>query len=173
MNIRAEILKEHSKKQTLKVANYIGADKKLLAEAMTLFFANEYRVTQRMAAVINVCFEKHPDLLKPYFKAMITNLENRNLHDAVKRNTVRILQFVDIPKELQGVAFENCMNLLLEPEEPIAVKAFSMTVLANLCKIEPDLKNELKIAIETQLPFGSAGFKNRGEKTLKLLGKLK
>ena len=43
MNFREEILKEHSKKQTLKVANYVGADKKLFAEIMHLFFANEYQ----------------------------------------------------------------------------------------------------------------------------------
>lgn len=173
MNIREEILKENSKKQTLKVANYVGEDENLFAEVMRLFFANEYRVTQRIAAVVSVCFEKHPLLIKKYIESLLKNLEKENLHDAVKRNTVRIFQFIEIPKKLQGLAFQNCMNLLLSPDEPIAVKAFSMTVLANICKQEPDLRNELKIVIEELLPYGSAGFKNRGIKILKLLEKLK
>ncbi len=172
MNIRLEILKENSKKQTLKVANYVGADKKLFAEIMKLFFANEYRVTQRIAAVVSVCFENHPELIKEYIKPMLLNLEKDNLHDAVKRNTVRVLQFIEIPKALQGLAFQNCMDLFRKPEEPIAVRVFAMTVLFNICKQEPDLRNELKIVIESQMPYGSTGFKNRGAKILKQLEKL-
>lgn len=173
MNIREEILKEHSKKQILKVANYVGQDEKLFAEVMRLFFANEYQVTQRIAAVMSVCVEKHPHLIQKFIEPLLKNLTKEKLHDAVKRNTVRIFQFIEIPKDLQGLAYQNCMNLLLSPDEPIAVKAFSMTVLANICKQEPDLKNELRIVIEDQLPYGSAGFKNRGEKTVKYLEKLK
>ena len=173
MNLREEILKEHSKKQTLKVANYIGNDKKRFAELMHLFFANQYRVTQRAAWIVSNCFQKYPELLNTYLKPMIKNLEKENLHDAVKRNTLRILQFVSISKDLQGIAFENCMNLFVNTEEPIAVKVFAMTVLANICKHEPDLKNELKIAIEEQLPYGSPGFKSRANKVLKEWQKLK
>jgi len=33
-----------------------------------------------------------------------------------------------------------------------------MTVLLNIVKKEPDLKKELKILIEDQLPYASAGF---------------
>jgi hypothetical protein len=49
------------------------------------------------------------------------------------------------------------------------VKVFGMTVLANLCEKLPELKNELRIIIEDQMPYGSAGFKSRGSKILKKL----
>ena len=172
MNLKEEILKEHSKKQTLKIANYIGNDKKRFAELMHLFFANQYRVTQRAAWIVSNCFQKYPELLNTYLKPMIKNLEKENLHDAVKRNTLRILQFVSISKDLQGIAFQNCMNLFLLPDEAIAVKVFAMTVMANICKQEPELKNELILVIEEQMPYGSAAYKSRGTKILKLLNKL-
>jgi hypothetical protein len=44
-----------------------------------------------------------------------------------------------------------------------------MTVLANLAKKLPELKNELVPLIEDQMPFGSAGFISRGRKVLKEL----
>ena len=172
MNLRAEILKEHSKKQTQKIATFIGDNEKLFAELMDLFFANEYRVTQRAAWVVSKCYDQHPKLLTVYLKPLIENLSHSHLHDAVKRNTLRILQFVELALELQGLAFQNCMNLFISAEEPIAVKVFAMTVLSNICKQEPDLKNEVKIVIENQLPYASAGFKSRAKKVLKELNKL-
>ena len=47
-----------------------------------------------------------------------------------------------------------------------------MTVLYNLCKKEPDLANELRILIEEQMLYGTAGFKSRGKRILKELKKL-
>ena len=69
MNLREEILKEHSKKQTQKIVSFIGDDKKLFAQLMKLFFANEYRVTQRSAWVVSECFQNHPDLVDIYLKS--------------------------------------------------------------------------------------------------------
>lgn len=172
MNLKAALLKENSKKQTLLIAATIATNPKLFEEAMEVFFANEYILTQRCAAVVNACFEKNPKLIEPYLLKLIENLSKKGLHDAVKRNTVRMLQFIEIPTDLQGLAFENCMKLLLSADEAIAIKVFSMTVLVNICKTEPDLKNEVKLAIETQLPYASKGYLNRAGKLLSKLKKL-
>jgi hypothetical protein len=59
----------------------------------------------------------------------------------------------------------------MDPKEPIAVRVFSMSVLANITRHEPDLKKELRIIIEDQLPFASAGFRARAKKVLKELEK--
>jgi hypothetical protein len=57
--------------------------------------------------------------------------------------------------------------------DPIAIKVFSMTVLFNISKNVPEFRDELAIIIEDQMPYGSAGFKSRGKKTLKGLSKLR
>jgi hypothetical protein len=44
-----------------------------------------------------------------------------------------------------------------------------MTVCANICKVVPELKEELILAIEEQLEHGSAGIKSRGTNVIKLL----
>ncbi len=168
MNLREEILREHSKAQTLKIVNYIGNDKERFAELMNLFLGNTYRVTQRAAWVVSNCAEAHPELIKPYLKRMLNYL-SKPVHDAVKRNTIRTLQDIAIPKKLQGKATDICFQFLCSNDETIAVKVFSMTVLHNLSKEHPDLKNELRIAIEEQMPYASAGFKSRGKKILKAL----
>jgi len=136
---------------------------------MGLFFTNTYRVSQRAAAIVNYCAQKYPILIAPYLEQMIDNLSNVNLHDAVKRNTVRILQFIDIPEKLMGKTANVCFDFLKSGTEPIAVKCFSMSVLYNISKKNPGLNNELKLVIEAQMPYGSAGYKSRAKRILKEL----
>ena len=171
MNLKDAILKDNSKKHALKITEYIGSDTGRFEDLMSLFLGKNYRITQRSAWVVSMCCEKHPSLIKPHLKKMILNLRN-DVHDAVKRNSVRILQNIDLPEELLGEAADICFQLLSSRQEPVAVKVFSMTVLLNIVKKVPELKNELKIIIEDQLPDASAGFLSRGRKTLLALEKI-
>ena len=133
---------------------------------MILFFNGEYRITQRAAWIVHYCADNYPGLIEPYLAKLVDNLFNDKIHVAVKRNTLRILQYIDIPEKLLGRVAEICFNFLASGVEPVAVKAFSMTVLYNITLKEPELANELKLHIEQLLPFGSAGIKSRGRKIL-------
>jgi len=167
MDIKAALLQEHSKAQAQRIAAYIGSDSVRFKILMSLFFNAEYRVTQRAAWVLRFCAEYHPTLVLPYLSELISNLE-RPIPDAVKRNTVRLLQNINIPPEFQGQLADICFNYLTG-SEPVAVKAFAMTILANLTKTEPDLANELKIILQNQLPHASPAFSVRARKILREL----
>ena len=169
MDLRSEILREYSKKQVVKITNYIGNDQLRFDELMQLFLNDKYRVTQRAAWIVSHCIETYPELISPHLKKIILNLRKSELPDAVKRNTVRILQFIDIPGNLTGETADICFDFFQSSDEPIAVRCFSMTVLYNITKKEPGLKNELKLLIEKQLPHGSAGMVSRGKRILGLL----
>ncbi len=171
MSLREEILKEHSKTHTVYLANKIGPNQEGFDELMELFLGDEYRVTQRAAWVVSHCIDAHPWLIKKHLKSIIENLQ-KPVHVAVKRNTVRILQFMEIPEELMGLTAEICFNILNSGKEPVAVKVFAMTVLFNIVQVYPELSEELEISIEEQMPFCSAGFKSRGRKVLKALSKI-
>ncbi len=165
MNLSEEILKEHSRKQAEKIAASIGDDEKRFAELMHLFLGNTYRVTQRAAWIVSICAERNPFLIEPYLSKMVNNLSGE-VHDAVKRNTLRIFQSIELPKKLWGKTADTCFRFLMDAEEPIAVKVFAMTVAANICKQEPELKNELQLVINNQLENASAGFKSRAKRVL-------
>ena len=167
MNLREVILQEHSKNQATRIVNWIGDDQKKFDQLIELFLKGEYRVTQRAAWPLSYCVSNHPYLVKKHMKNLLLNLRKPGLHDAVIRNTLRLMQFIDIPETLQGLATEICFELFNDKRQPIAVKVFSMTVLGNISKTHPALKNELKLSIEMQLPYGSAGFLSRAKKVLK------
>jgi hypothetical protein len=172
MDIRSALLKEHSKRQTLRVAAYAGSSSKAFAKLMNLFLGDEYRITQRASWAVTWCIKKDPSLLNPWAGRLIASLNRKNVHDAVKRNALRVLCEVMIPEACQGSAVEACFRFMKAKEEPVAVKVFAMTVLANICLQQPGLKSEVILTIEEMLPYGSAAINSRGKKVLKQLGRL-
>ncbi len=170
MDLEAEILREHSKHQSLRLATWVGDDKRRFKELMHLFLKGEYRTTQRAAWIVKHCADASPELVYPYLNEMIDRMLEPGVHGAVKRNVLRILQDVEIPRRLAGKIASVSFDLLASAKEEIAVKVFSMTVLANIARSEPDLKREICLLVEQQMPNGSAGFRSRGRKVLKRLG---
>ncbi|MFZ6011997.1 MAG: hypothetical protein ACOYXT_16765 [Bacteroidota bacterium] len=169
MDIKAELLREHSKAQTSKIVAHVGNSAKTFESLVKVYLDGPYRVTQRAAWPLSECVIKHPALIKPHLKTLLDYTQKPGVHDAVKRNTVRLLQFIDIPKRNQGQVADICFKFLQDGKEPVAVRCFSMTVLGNLANDNPGFKPELKIIIEDQLPYATAGFMARARKVLKKL----
>jgi hypothetical protein len=168
MDIRAEILREHSKAQVVRIVEYVGADHDRFAKVMQLFLAGEYRVTQRLAWVLGDCAAQYPHLIAPYVGQMIQLIAQQpHLHNAVRRNVLRLLQWVEIPAEYQGLAAEISFGYLSDADVPIAVRVFAMTVLDRIAQRHPELRQELHFVLEQQLPYQSPGFVSRARKLLK------
>ena len=156
MDLKAEILKEHSKEQTLKVVHYIGNNQQRFDKLVKLVLENEKKVAQRAAWVMSNCVENYPDLFIPHLKALLENLRNP-VHDAIKRSTLRSIEFIDIPEELLGLVADFGFKFLDSTREAVAIRVFSMSALYKVCQQEPELSNELKMVIEDHYPHGSAG----------------
>ena len=92
---------------------------------------------------------------------LIKQLERDDAHVAVKRNVARLFQFVDIPKRYHGRVFDACYNLLDNPNQPVAVRVFSMTVAAKLAENEPELLDELRLVAAKYPQAATAGFRSR------------
>lgn len=170
-SLREEILREHSKAQTMRIVHQIGDDRAAFDELMQLFLNDERIVVQRAAWAVSYCLEAHPEWAHDYLPDLLKNLLNP-VHDAVKRNTVKCLEFVPIPEELAGEAINTLFQFLADPRETIAVRCYAMTALFNICKNEPDLLEELRLIIEDMMPHATAGLRARGSRVLKEISKL-
>ncbi len=172
MELRKQLLKEHSKENTNIIVSHILDNPALVDELMDIFLNESYRLIQRSAWVVGEVGRASPQLIKPFIPQMIANLKKEDIHVAAKRNTMRFFQEVEINEEYWGELLDVALTFLGSNEEPVAVKVFSMTVAYHIVKQVPELKEELTIIIEDQLPYGSAGFKNRGQKIISALNKL-
>lgn len=166
MNLREEILKEHSKAQCNKIVQWIGNDQKRFDELFQLFLNDEYRVTQRAAWPLSYSAIANPDLISKNLLKLINNLKKPGLHNAIKRNSIRLLQHITIPGKFHGEVMEICFRYVESPTEAVAIKAFALTVLGNLSKQYPDILPEIKLLIEEQLPHSTAAFKSRAKRLL-------
>ena len=166
MNIKEEILKEHSQKQAIKIATYDCLSKKNFKELMTCFMANEYRLAQRAAWSVTWATKNNPEIIKPYIKDLVKQIQRKDVHPAVIRNSVRILEKINIPEEFHGEVMNACFVFIETPATPAAIKAFSLTTLFNLSKHYPEIKSELKMIIEERWDTETAAFRSRGRKIL-------
>ncbi|MBI3719355.1 MAG: hypothetical protein HY252_12295 [Sphingobacteriales bacterium] len=164
MKLREQILKEHTKANCLRIVKWVGEDQKRFDELFTLFLSDEYRVIQRAAWPVSYCVIDHSKLINKHFKKLVENLKKPNLHTAVKRNSIRLLQDIAIPAKYEGDIMNICFNYIAEPTEAAAVKAFSIRVIENLSKKYPEILQELKTIIEDRWDYETPAFKSRARK---------
>jgi hypothetical protein len=169
MNLREQLLKEHSKKNTQLIMQWVGHDPDRFAELMPLFLEDEYRVGQRAAWVVSGCADQYPDLIQPHLADMVRCLENP-IHPAISRNALRALASLpNVPEELQGELVDRAFTILLDPKQPVAIHVHAMQVLANLCAEHPDLGPELRLILEDNLEGASKGYLSRAKRILQKL----
>src|SRR5215467_217861 len=167
MDLRQTILAEHSKANCNKIVKWVGNSQERFDELFNLFLNSEYRVNQRAAWPISYCVIGHPEFISRHFSKLVKNLHKPGIHDSIKRNTVRLLQHIEIPKKFHGEIMDQCFNYLSSPDEPVAIKAFSLTILQNLSKQYPEIKHEIKLIIEARWEHETAAFHSRAKKFLK------
>jgi len=167
MKLRETILKEHSKANCNRIVKWVGNDQKRFDELFDLFLNDEYRVVQRAAWPVSYCVEDHPAFIKKHLAKLLKNLNKKGIHDSVKRNSVRLLQHVDIPEKFHGRVMDICFQYVSSPTEAVAIKAFSLVILHKLSKKYPEIKNELKLVIEERMDYETAAFKTHAKRILK------
>ena len=168
-----ELMREHSKRNIVRVTRWVGDDAHRFAMLMELVLNGEETVSRRASWVMSVCVERNPSLAAPWIRQLIGILDDERSHPAVKRNAIRSLQFIDIPSRSRGRTVDLCITVLRSVRSEIAAKAFAMTVLQNIVKKEPDLRDEAVLVIEPLMEYGSAGVRSRARKVMKALKALK
>lgn len=169
MNLLAEIQANHSQVQRDKIVNWIGYSQDRFNQLFSIFLNGNSCESQRASWPLSHAVLTHPQFILPHFAALLKNLLKPGIHDAVKRNSLRLMQDLEIPEQFHGEVMNLCFNYITSMTEKPAIKAFSLTVLQNLAKSYPDIKHELKTIIEDQWDYESPAFKSRAKKLLKAI----
>lgn len=167
MELKNAILEEHSKAQTDRIVQYVGHDQKRFDALMKVFLTGDDLILQRAGWPLSYCAQNNPAFVLPHLGKLLKLLQKPNVHNAVTRNIVRILQDVKIPARYQGTVMAVCFDFIASPEQPAAIKAFSLTILEHLAVSYPDIVPELKLIIEERWPYETAAFHSRAKKILK------
>ena len=173
MDLREALQAEHSKAQTLRITKHIGASQKRFGELVAIVTGDDPLLAQRAAWVITHVAESRPAIVKPFLRELLEFIQRPNLHDAIKRNTMKAASLIDLPDDLAGLAADLAFDLLASPAEAVATKVYSMSVLEKLCEREPELAGELRLHIQDQLPTATkAAFHSKARHVLKTLDRI-
>lgn len=153
----------------LKIVRFVGDDQKKFDELISFCFGKDERLAQVASYPVCTCIERYPELINKHFKKVLSLLK-KPVHNALIRHFTRMMQFIEIPKQYHAETISVCFDLLNKKDQFVAAKVFSMTQLARFCEIYPELKEELKASLESQISFETAAFLSRGRKILKKIG---
>ncbi len=173
MNLEEQILQENSRANCDIIVKWVGASQKKFDQLFQLFLHGDSITTQRAGWPLSYAVQNHPQLIDKHFDSLLNNLTRTGMHNAVRRNTMRLLQDINIPEQYQGQAMDIAFNYIIDPKEKAAVKAFSLTVLENMLEEYPEIGPELKLVIEDQWENQTAAFHSRAKKILYRLEKKK
>ena len=81
MQLREQILSEHSKANCETIVQWVGSSQQRFDELFNLFLGDEYRVVQRAAWPVSYCVEAHPKLIKKHFAQLMKKLQSPQLHN--------------------------------------------------------------------------------------------
>lgn len=168
MNYIDRLTQEHSRAATDAIAKSIGNDPVEFKKIIDIIYNEKAPLPQRASWLLTVISRKNPELIQPYVSKFIDSVADFKI-DGIKRNMLSALGTQEIPKRSQGKIVNICFDFILSPAETVAVKVLSLDILAKFMKDYPELKNELKTAIEDQLPKTTIAFQSKGNKLLKLL----
>ena len=173
MDIRNVLETEHSKASTMKIVRHVGKSSKRFAEIVGFVTGDEPLLAQRASWVISHCTESAPQIVEACLPELLKNLRDRaQVHDAVRRNTMRAASLLEIPDDIAGLAVDLAFGYLTSAEEPVAVKVYSMSIIQRLSEREPVLADELRLHLEQQIPGSDKpAFRSRARQVLAKLDK--
>jgi hypothetical protein len=166
MDLQKALNAAHSRSSVNCIIGWVGKSPARFNQLVSYLLKGPPGIPPRAAWPVSYCVQAYPGLAQPYLKSFAHILGKKELDGAVKRSIVRMLQFVNIHKNLQGSVADHCFTFLSDPKEAPAVRVFSMRVLENHTALNPDLRNELALILEEQLPYASAGFVCRARKII-------
>ena len=173
MNLKDEILRQHSKTQMQLIVAWVGKRQDRFDELVEHVRGEDETMARRASWAMSQCAEDEPQLADSNLESLIELLEKKGtMHAAIRRHTTKVFQTVPIPEELLARLFDCCMSLLADPNEMVAVQAYSMTILSRICSRHPELVTEVNLVIEQGRPHGTAAYRARGRRTLRELERL-
>lgn len=175
MTVKEQLLKDKilNKNEAAAIAKKACSSEAHFNELMMCFLSGEYRLAQRAAWCVSHAVALQISFIFPYIKQLVNQLLRKDVHNAVIRNSLRILKQIHIPRQHHGEVMNACFAFIEKSETPIAVKAFALSILHKLSLIYPDIQQELEMIAALHINNESAAIKSVAKKITGTLHKRK
>lgn len=163
MDLRTEILREHSKRQCLLIINHVSNSQTEFDKLFGLFIKDATTVMQRAGWPAAYLVRSYPFLIEKHLVKLIDYLKQDRLHQGCRRNGFAMLDAITIPEQFHGEVMDLCFKCFESPEESIAAKANILSILTKLAKVYPEIIPEIGLLIQFQSQPLPAAIRSRAK----------
>ncbi len=173
MDFRKEIVRDPSVTNTKRVAKFVVAHPKELKSLVKLISEKDENISMRSAWIISHVCLLDSELIARYLPDFVKFLNKKDNRSGTIRCILNCLEKINLPEKYCAEIFDFCMNYIKNATLPHAVRAFSITILGNICKTYPELKPEVELVLSELKTFPQpASITVRIRDTSKILLKL-
>lgn len=135
----------------------------LVQEIMGCLLDNDRTVSGRAAYVMMRVSQKRPELLHPYKKLLLGEVAAISLWN-LRYQLCKVIPKLNLTRSEIAQAFDLYQSFLADKSG--AVRSFSLSGLAELAMLDPELRPEAIEIIESQMRTGTPAMRARGRNTL-------
>ena len=128
--------------------SYLKSHPEDFDEAIKLAIADKQPYSWRAAWLLWSCMKKNDQRIHKYLGNIIDTLPTKC--DDQARELLIILQFMDLGDELEGKAFEICVNIWEKLGKQPSVRYNAFNLMVKIIKKHPELSKELALITESQ-----------------------
>lgn len=166
--MQQELLSLRSGGMSQEFANRLLLNPELIPEMIGQMEHKNHVIAWRAAWILDKLSESSPEALLAYYPELVRILKETSLN-GIRRHLTKIIGNYPSPACEDGQLVDYCLEWIFLPKIPVAVKVNAMTLMLAISNIYPELKSELKIAIESGMEGATPGYKSRALKILKTL----
>lgn len=149
-------------------SKYVLENKIGLKELLPLLH-REHTVGMRFAWMIGTLCEMEPEVVRPVSKYLYENRDKVHFPN-FDRTLAKVFYLVGVPPEIEGEAIDSLFRWMESPDIGISIRRFALLALIEVTKTYPELKEELKLILESQLDNSQPTYRKLA---LQVLGKLR
>lgn len=165
--------KYFSLEKVKQLTSFVEKNPKIVRELVFLTNGNDLKLSMRASWALQHISFKYPELIKPHIGSLIKSLKKEKQHTGAIRNVIRIFHEIEIPEKYSAELYDLCLNYIKNGTLPHAIRAFSITLLGDICKKYPELKPEVELVLNELKTYPQPpSLTVRIRATLKVLQKL-
>lgn len=157
------VLAEHSRVNAERIAAVLAESPAALSTGLAMMLRAEQPIPQRISWSLFIAAQNDPASFGPHSQTIVDALENL-AHPGEFRNMTNLLAIAPLPENKLGYLFDLCIQWIMNPGIHAATRANCMDIAFRIARNEPDLRNELALAIQEAAREGGPAIRARAKK---------
>lgn len=145
--------KYFSLKKVKQLVKEVEKDPSIVKELVKLTLGEDQTLSMRASWALQHISFSNAELVRKQIPSLVKFLHKEKQHTGAIRNVIRIIYEIGVPEKYAGEVFDICIKYTKNATLPHAIRAFSITMLGQICLMYPELKPEVELILSELKTF--------------------